>query len=130
MLDMLDDLPWSRNGEFRSPDAEILASPVEFLRSPATAEALISTSSRFCTRVRTRDDDAVARRKCAKQGRWGGSRGNNRKQGCGMPCVALTNSLLVLRRAERELGTDGDPGVFFPPPTLSGIVGGRLALGP
>jgi len=129
MLDMLDALPWSRNGEFRSPDVEILASPVEFLRSPATAEALISTSSRFCMRVRTRDDDAVARRPCAKRGRWGGGRGNNSKQGRGMPCVALTNSLLVLRRAEKELGTDGAPGGCFPPPDLSGIVRG-LALGP
>ena len=58
MLDMLDGLPWSRDGEFRSPDAE-------FLASPASAQALISSSS-FCTRVRTRDDDAAARRPCAK----------------------------------------------------------------
>ena len=67
MLDMLDALPWSRNGEFRSTGAEFLASPLEMLRSPATDEALTSTSSRFCTRVRKRDDDAVARRPCAKR---------------------------------------------------------------
>jgi len=80
-------------------------------------------------RVRTRDDDAVARRPCDKRGRWGGGRGNNSKQGRGMPCVALTNSLLVLRRAEKELGTDRAPGGCFPPPDFSGIVRG-LALGP